>query len=85
MICFDVLMCSDLYAALWPASWPKFQSPPTSLAFSKQSNGMPASCSCFAAAMPDDPAPITQTFGQFAGRCVGHYMVPSGTRAVNTG
>jgi hypothetical protein len=40
------------------------QLPPTRSLASKQSNANPRSCSAFTAAIPDDPAPITQTLGR---------------------
>src|SRR5947208_462451 len=61
----DVLMCSDRYAADIPLRLPKTQLPPTRSDFSKTSISMPASRSFFAAAIPDDPAPITQALGSF--------------------
>src|SRR3954471_16724367 len=59
----EVLMCSDRYAADIPLRFPNTQLPPMRSDFSKQSNSMPASCSFFAAAIPDDPAPITHALG----------------------
>src|SRR3954470_10939236 len=59
----EVLMCSDRYADDIPLRLPKTQLPPTRSLFSKQSNGIPASFSFFAAAMPDEPAPMTQAVG----------------------
>src|SRR4051794_24633430 len=59
----EVLMCSDRYAADIPFRLPNTQLPPTRSDFSKQSNSMPASCSSLTAAMPDEPAPITQADG----------------------
>src|SRR4051794_1279045 len=59
----EVLMCSDRYADDMRFLLPKTQLPPTRSLFSKQSNGMPASFSFFAAAMPDEPAPMTQAVG----------------------
>ena len=59
----DVLMCSVRYADDIPLLLPKTQLPPTRSDFSKQSNGMPRSCSALAAAMPDEPAPMMQTLG----------------------
>src|SRR3954452_16419584 len=59
----EVLMCSERYADDIPFRLPNTQLPPTLSLFSKQSNGMPASLSLLAAAMPDDPAPITHAVG----------------------
>src|SRR4051812_40040096 len=59
----EVLMCSDRYADDIPLRLPKTQLPPTRSLFSKQPNGIPASFSFFAAAMPDEPAPMTQAVG----------------------
>ena len=56
-------MCSERYADDIPFLLPKTQLPPTRSDFSKQSNGIPRSCSAFAAAMPEEPAPMTQTDG----------------------
>src|SRR4051794_40877568 len=59
----EVLMCSDRYADDIPLRLPNTQLPPTRSLFSKQSNGMPASLSFLAAAIPDAPAPITHAVG----------------------
>src|SRR3954468_15143038 len=59
----EVLMCSDRYADDIPLRLPNTQFPPTRSLFSKQSNAIPASLSFFAAAMPDEPAPMTQAVG----------------------
>src|SRR3954451_23202549 len=59
----EVLMCSDRYADDIPLRLPKTQLPPTLSLFSKHSNGIPASFSFFAAALPDEPAPVTQAVG----------------------
>jgi hypothetical protein len=59
----EVLMCSDRYAEDIPLPLPNTQFPPTWSDFSKQSNGIPRSCSAFAAAIPEEPAPITHTRG----------------------
>src|SRR5918998_4670621 len=56
-------MCSERYAADIPLRLPKTQLPPTRSDFSKTSNGTPASWSFFAAAMPDEPAPMMQALG----------------------
>src|ERR1700730_6865853 len=56
-------MCSERYADDIPFLLPNTQFPPTRSDFSKQSNGIPRSCSAFAAAMPDEPAPMTQATG----------------------
>ena len=56
-------MCSERYAEDIPFLLPKTQLPPTRSHFSKQSNGIPRSCSAFAAAMPEEPAPITHAEG----------------------
>src|SRR5918992_4726233 len=58
----DVLMCSERYADDIPLRFLKTQLPPTRSDFSKQSKSMPRWCSAFAAAIPDEPAPITHTF-----------------------
>src|SRR3954452_10194818 len=67
----DVLMCSDRYADDIPLTLPKTQLPPTRSDASRQSNGTPRSCSALAAAMPDEPAPMTQVLGRWdiAGAC----------------
>src|SRR3954471_7800088 len=59
----DVLMCRERYADDIPLRLPNTQLPPTLSLFSKQSNGMPASLSFLAAAMPEEPAPITHAVG----------------------
>ena len=46
-----------------PFLLPKTQLPPTRSDFSKQSKGCPRSCSAFAAAMPDEPAPMMHARG----------------------
>ena len=56
-------MWSERYAADAPLRLPNTHTPPTRSDASKQSNGMPRSCSSLTAAIPDDPAPITQTDG----------------------
>ena len=56
-------MCSERYAADIPLRFLKTQLPPTRSDFSKQSKSNPRWCSALAAAMPDEPAPITQTLG----------------------
>jgi len=52
---------SDLYADARPLSLPYRQLPPTAEPISKQSNGIPRACRTWHDAIPDDPAPITQT------------------------
>jgi hypothetical protein len=42
---------------------PKTQLPPTRSEASKQPNSMPRSCSAFAAAMPEEPAPMIAAVG----------------------
>jgi hypothetical protein len=64
----EVLMCSDRYDADIPFLLPKTQLPPTRSDFSKTSNSIPASCSSLAAAIPEEPAPITQAVGSLDGR-----------------
>src|SRR3954452_6931675 len=64
----EVLMCSERYADDIPLRLPNTQLPPTRSLFSKQSNGMPASCSFLAAAIPDEPAPIKQVRGSVRSR-----------------
>src|SRR3954449_5645106 len=59
----DVLMCSDRYADDIPLRFLKTQLPPTRSDFSKQSRSRPRWCSALTAAMPEEPAPITQTLG----------------------
>src|SRR4051794_7119856 len=59
----EVLMCSERYAEETPLEFLNTQLPPTRSDPSKQSNSKPRWCSAFAAAMPDDPAPMTQTRG----------------------
>ena len=59
----DVLMCSERYAADIPLRLLNTQLPPTRSDASKQSNAKPRSCSAFTAAIPEEPAPITQTVG----------------------
>ncbi len=49
-----------------PLRLPNTQLPPTRSDFSKQSNGSPALVQRLGAAMPEDPAPITQTLGSSA-------------------
>src|SRR4051794_12673836 len=60
-------MCSERYADDMPLRLPNTQLPPTRSLFSKQSNAMPASFSFFAAAIPEEPAPITQAVGSERG------------------
>ena len=60
----DVLMCSERYADDIPLRFPNTQLPPTRSDASKQSNAKPRSCSALTAAIPDEPAPITQTRGR---------------------
>ncbi len=57
-------MCSDWYAADIPLAFLNTQLPPTRSDASKQSNSKPRSCRVLAAAMPEEPAPITQTVGR---------------------
>ncbi len=57
-------MCSERYAEDIPLVLPNTQLPPTRSDFSKQSNGIPRSCSALAAAIPEEPAPITQAEGR---------------------
>src|SRR5215213_7293947 len=59
----EVLMCSERYAEDMPFLLPKTQLPPMRSDFSKQSKGIPRWRSAFAAAIPDEPAPMTQTDG----------------------
>src|SRR3712207_1007088 len=59
-------MCRKRYAADIPFLLPNTQLPPTRSDFSKQSNAIPRWCNAFAAAMPDDPAPMTAAFGKVA-------------------
>src|SRR3954454_14169962 len=47
-----------------PLRLPKTQLPPTRSDASKTVNGMPRSCRAFAAAMPDEPAPMTAAVGE---------------------
>ena len=54
-------MKSERYAADIPLSFMYRQLPPTADPFSKQSNGIPRAWRTWQAAMPDEPAPITQT------------------------
>src|SRR5689334_6852771 len=61
----DVLMCSERYDDDIPLVLPKTQLPPTRSDFSMQSEGIPRSCSAFAAVMPEEPAPMTQTDGSW--------------------
>lgn len=58
----EVLMCSDRYAADMPLSFRYLQLPPMPEPFSKQSYSIPLSPSTWHEAIPDEPAPITQTF-----------------------
>src|SRR3954464_10851719 len=61
-------MCSDRYADDIRFRLPKTQLPPTRSYFSSTSTSIPASRNFFAAAIPDEPAPITQAVG--SGRLV---------------
>src|SRR3954451_11979455 len=72
-------MCSERYADDIPLRLPNTQLPPTLLLFSKQSNGMPASFSFLAAAMPDEPAPITQAVGRVRGLISGRVAESDGS------
>src|SRR3954467_3637559 len=74
----EVLMCSERYADDIPLRLPKTQLPPTLSLFSKQSNGMPASFSFLAAAMPDEPAPITHALGRVRGLICGRVAESDG-------
>lgn len=56
-------MCSERYAEDMPLLFPNTQLPPTRSLFSKQSKAIPRWCRALAAAIPDDPAPMTQTDG----------------------
>jgi hypothetical protein len=55
-------MCNDRYADDIPLSFSYRQFPPTPDPFSKQSKLSPRAFSTWQAAMPDEPAPITQIF-----------------------
>src|SRR5687767_11330301 len=59
----DVLMCRSRYAEETPFLLRNTQLPPTRSDSSKQSNGMPRSFRALAPAIPEEPAPITQTRG----------------------
>jgi hypothetical protein len=59
----EVLMCSDLYAEDIPLRFLNTQLPPTRSDASKQPKSKPRWCSALAAAMPEEPAPITQEVG----------------------
>src|SRR5689334_19886832 len=61
----EVLMCSDRYADDISFLLPKTQLPPTRSDFSNTTVSMPASRSFLAAAIPDEPAPMTQAVGNF--------------------
>src|SRR3954468_2762928 len=63
----EVLMCSVRYADDIRFLLPNTQLPPTRSLFSKQSNGIPASFSFLAAAMPDEPAPMMHAVGSSRG------------------
>ena len=56
-------MCSWRYAADIPLRLPKTQLPPTRSDASNTVNGTPRSCSALAAAMPEEPAPMTAAVG----------------------
>src|SRR6478752_6041922 len=60
----EVLMNSWRYAADMPFLLPKTQLPPTQSEASKQVKGTPRSWSAFAAAIPEEPAPMTATVGR---------------------
>ena len=47
-----------------PFLLPKTQLPPTRSEASKQVNGTPRSCSALAAAIPEEPAPMTAAVGR---------------------
>ena len=51
-----------------PLLLPNTQLPPTRSDFSKQSKGIPRSCSALAAAIPEEPAPIRQTRSEVLSR-----------------
>src|SRR4051794_21449214 len=59
----EVLMCSERYADETPLLFLNTQLPPTRSDPSKQSKSNPRWCSALAAAIPEDPAPMTQTLG----------------------
>src|SRR3954451_18132088 len=59
----DVLLCSERYDDDIPLRFLKTQLPPTRSDFSKQSNSNPPWWSTLAAAMPEEPAPMTHTVG----------------------
>ena len=59
----EVLMCSELYEDDIPLRLPNTQLPPTRSDFSKQSTEMPRSWRLLTAAIPEEPAPITQAVG----------------------
>ena len=69
-------MCSDRYADDMPLEFLKTQLPPTRSVFSKQSNAIPRWASALTAAMPDEPAPMTQTESDTGVNF--HARVPSG-------
>src|SRR5271155_575250 len=52
-----------------PLRFSNTQLPPMRSDFSKQSNGIPRSCSALTAVMPEEPAPITQTLGSSCRCC----------------
>src|SRR5438105_10622491 len=68
----EVLMWSDRYAEDIPLRFANTQFPPTRSDFSKQSNGIPRSWSALAAAITEEPAPITAAWGNsvMAGKLV---------------
>ncbi len=59
----EVLMCSPRYAADMPLVLPKTQLPPTRSDASNTTNGTWRSFSAFAAAIPEEPAPMIATDG----------------------
>jgi hypothetical protein len=59
----EVLMNRSRYAADIPFLLSNTQLPPMRSELSKQSNGTPRSCSAFAAAIPEDPAPMMHALG----------------------
>jgi hypothetical protein len=62
----DVLMCSERYDDDMPLAFLNTQLPPTRSDASMHSTSNPSACSALVAAMPDEPAPITQTLGSRA-------------------
>src|ERR1700686_5057817 len=60
----ETLMKRSRYAADIPFLLPKTQFPPTRSDFSKQSKAIPRSRRALIAAIPEEPAPMTQTLGR---------------------